>query len=299
MGDGDHEANQHMRAVTGFAEFERSTFGDHFFAEADEASEHIAHVHQHWAATIKRQHVHTEAVLQRSEFIKLVQDHIGDCILTDFNDDAYARFVGFIADIGNAFDAFVFDEFGDLFDHFRFVHLVWNFGNDDRFFLIADLFDLGAATLNDRATACGERIINATTTEDHAAGWKIRAGDDFENFIECRMRMIDQQASRINYFAQIMGRDVGSHTDRDTACAVDQQVREHSGKYDRFLFAAVVVFLPVDGIFIDIFYELVGDFFHARFGVTHSSRRIAIHRAKVTLAIDQRNTHRKFLRHTH
>ena len=38
---------------------------------------------------------------------------------------------------------------------------------------------------------------------------------------------------------------------------------------------------------------------HSNFGVTHGRRRIAIHRAEVSLPVDQHETHRKRLRHPH
>ena len=43
----------------------------------------------------------------------------------------------------------------------------------------------------------------------------------------------------------------------------------------------------------------MGDLAHADFGVTHRRRIVAVYRTKVALAINQRVTHRKRLRHTH
>ena len=55
----------------------------------------------------------------------------------------------------------------------------------------------------------------------------------------------------------------------------------------------------IDRILVDIGHHLVGDALHARLGVTHGRRRVAVHRTEVTLAVDERITHRPLLGQTH
>ena len=94
-----------------------------------------------------------------------------------------------------------------------------------------------------------------------------------------------------------MRRDVGRHADRDPGRTVDQKIRYARRQYDGFLVLAVVVGLEVDGVEVDILEQRLGGARHADFGVTHGRRRIAVHGPEITLPIDQRHAHGKFLRH--
>ena len=79
--------------------------------------------------------------LQRREAIELVEDHVGNGVALQLDDDAEALAVAFVADVGDAFDALVAHQLGHLLDHRRLVHLVGNLGDDDRFAVAAHLLD--------------------------------------------------------------------------------------------------------------------------------------------------------------
>ena len=73
-------------------------------------------IHQLRAAIIQRQHVDAEAGLQRRIAEELVQHHVRHGVFFDFDDHAHAGFVGLVAQIGNAFDAFLAHQLGDALD---------------------------------------------------------------------------------------------------------------------------------------------------------------------------------------
>ena len=83
-------------------------------------------------AAVQRQHVDAEAGLQRRVAVELVEHDVGHGVALDLDDDAHAVAVGFVAEIGDAFDALVAHQLGDLLDHPRLVHLIGHFGDDDR-----------------------------------------------------------------------------------------------------------------------------------------------------------------------
>ena len=104
---------------------------------------------------------------------------------------------------------------------------------------------------------------------------------------------------RVDDLAEIVRRDVGRHADRDAAGAVDEQIRELR-RHDRRLFAAaVVVFLILDGILVEIVENMLRDLLQTALGVAHGRGRIAVHRAEVALPVDERHAHREFLRQAH
>ena len=96
-----------------------------------------------------------------------------------------------------------------------------------------------------------ERRCQPLPAHDHAAGGKIGPGDDFHQFVDRHVRVIEHRATRIDHFAKIVRRDIGRHADGDTARAVDQEVRELAGRTfgsRRF----VIVRLEIDRVLLDI-----------------------------------------------
>ena len=90
---------------------------------------------------------------------------------------------------------------------------------------------------------------------------------------------------------QVVRRDVGRHADRDAGRAIDQQIGNAGGKDFGLEFAFVVVGAEIDGFLVDVFEQRGGDAREPGFGVPHGRGRIAIDRAEVALAIDQRIAH--------
>ena len=96
---------------------------------------------------------------------------------------------------------------------------------------------------------------------------------------------------------EVVRRHVGRHADRDAGRAIDQQVR-HPRRHDLgFVFLLVVVGLEVDGVLVEIGQYFGREAIQSALGVTHCGGAIAIDRAEVALAINQRIAQRETLRH--
>jgi hypothetical protein len=67
----------------------------------------------------------------------------------------------------------------------------------------------------------------------------------------------------------------------------------------RLVLAAVVVRTEIHGLLVEVGEELVGDLRHADLGVAHRRGVVAVDRAEVALAIDQRIAQAELLRHAH
>ena len=108
--------------------------------------------------------------------VELVQHHVRHGVALQFDDDAITVAVGFVAQVGDAFDLLFLHQFGDALDHRRLVHLIGNLGDDDRFALLADRLDRDLAAHHDRAAA---EVIGGSecpdAAEDDAAGREIRS----------------------------------------------------------------------------------------------------------------------------
>ena len=123
IGDRNGETDQDVGAVARLVEQEFGAARDHLLAERDEQRQQVLQVHHLRPAGIERQHVGAEIGLQRRETIELVQHHVRHRVALQFDDDAEAIAVGFVAQVGNALDLLLAHQFGDALDHGGLVHL--------------------------------------------------------------------------------------------------------------------------------------------------------------------------------
>ena len=96
-----------------------------------------------------------------------------------------------------------------------------------------------------------------------------------------------------------MRRNVRRHTDRDTVRAVDQKVRKTRRQNRWLLQRFVIVRHKVNRIAFNILNQRVRHFGKPRLGITHGRRRVAVHRAEISLPVNQRQAHGERLRQTH
>ena len=90
-----------------------------------------------------------------------------------------------------------------------------------------------------------------------------------------------------------MRRNIGCHTYRNTCSTVYQKVRKTCRKHNRLTLCFIKVRLKINRLFIKVAQQFHRWFIEAGFGITHSSSRIAVDRAEVSMAIDQGNAHRE------
>ena len=286
-----------MGAVARLVEQEFGAPGDHGLAESDEDPQQILQVHQQRAAIVERHHVAAEIGLQRGEFVELVQHHVGDDVALQLDHHAKAVAVGFVAQVGDAFDLLVAHQFCDALDHRGLVHLIGNFRDDDRFAVFSRGLDRDLAAHHDGAAAGKVGLADAGAAEDDAAGREIRAGNDLVEVLDGQRGIVDQRDAGIDDFAEIVRRDVGRHADGDAAAAIDQQVGKLGRQHARFAERAVVVVLVVDRVLVEIVEQRLRDLGQARFRVSHRGGGIAVDRTEIALPVDQRHPHREGLRH--
>ncbi len=160
--------------------------------------------------------------------------------------------------------------------------------DDDRIALAAiDFLKVGRGTHHHAATPGAIAFAHAGDAVDDAGGREVGRGDDFDQLVDRRFRVIQYVLTPVDDFVEVVWRNIGGHADRDTRRPVDQQVGEPRGHDQRFVLAAVVVGPEIDGFLVEIGQQLVPDLGHADFGVTHCCRVIAVHGAEIALPVDQ------------
>ena len=96
-----------------------------------------------------------------------------------------------------------------------------------------------------------------------------------------------------------MRRDVGGHTDGNTAGAVHQQLRDTRRQNNRLCRTTVIVRLEIDGVFANVAHHFHGQRRQTGLRVTHSCGAVVTAGAEVTLTVDKRIAHGPRLRHAH
>ena len=85
-----------------------------------------------------------------------------------------------------------------------------------------------------------------------------------------------------------MGRHIGSHTDSNSRCPVDQKVRYPGRKHRRLLLRLVEVRREINRVLVDIRQHLHRYLRQARFRITHGGRRISVYGAEITVPVYER-----------
>ncbi len=248
---------------------------------------------------VQRNHVDTEGDLQLRLGVEVVQHHLTHGVAFDLNHDAHAVFIGLITQGADALDAFVLHQLSNLLNQARFVHLIWNFVHDDGFatgFRVG--FDFRARANVDLTAAGAIGLFNTATAIDDRRRREVWPRNMRHQPFNADVLIVNIGQAAVDHFRQVVWRNVGGHPYRDTGRAVNQQVRDF-GRHDvRNAFGTVVVINEIDRLFLQIGHQLVGNFRHTDFRITHRRGGVAVYRAEVTLAINQHVTQRKRLRHT-
>ena len=272
---------------------------DHFVLELHVFLDHLLQGQHLRHLVVDGQHDDADGILKLGVLIELVQHHLRVGVLAHIDDDAHSLAVGLIVQVADALDPLFLHEVCDVLDQAGLVHHVGDLGDDDLGAAVLLLLNGGAAAQGDLAAAGGIGSTDAAAAHDDAGGGEIRALDVFHQAGQVDVRVLDIGHTAVNDLAQVVGRDVGGHTNSDALTAVDQQVRETAGQNAGLLLGLIKVGVPVDGILVDIGQHLHGHTAHAGLGVTVSSRGVAVHRTKVTLTIHQRIAQREVLCQTY
>ena len=216
--------------------------------------------------------------------------------------------VAFVLHGGDAVDLLVAHQLGDALLQHGFVHLVWQLGDDDLRAPVGGLLELDLCANQHTPAAGGVRMFDIVDDETfavlfvahhQAASGKVWALDELKQIVDSRIWMIDQMVHRIDHFAQVVRRHIGRHTDGNTGRAIAQQVRKTSGQHDRLVARSVVVGHHIDGVHVQVGQHLHRQWRETRLGVAHGGWWIAVDRAEIPLAIDERVAHVEWLRQPH
>ncbi len=169
--------------------------------------------------------VDAERLLQGGVFEQVVEHLHRLRVALELDDGAHPGAVGFVAEIADAVEFAVLDEFGDPLHQRRLVDLIGQFGDDDLVTVAPCCFLDEGFGADHHATAAG--VIGGANTlaaENRAAGREVRSLDEFHQLVDRCLGIVDEMDDGIADFVQVMWRDIGCHPDGDTGTAIDQEI---------------------------------------------------------------------------
>ena len=200
-----------------------------------------------------------------------------------------------IMNVWNFWEFFFTNKLAKLFHKLLAINHVWNFFYDN---LLASVFlfnNFKFCTQSNVPMTSRIGILNAFCAHYLTTSREIRARKNSHEFLSCNVLIVEHHHCCVNCFAKIVRRNVCCHADSNSIWTVHEQTWKSSRKNFRFLQCFVVVWHPLNGVFIKITKEFHCSFTKTRLCITHSSSTVTIDWTKVSMAINQWNSHWKWL----
>ena len=127
--------------------------------------------------------------LKRCQLIQTTKDGLRVLASLEVDDDAKAFPVRLVTHIRDAGQPPILHQLGDLLDELRLIDLIRDLLDDEASptFL---LLRLHPSPHNERPSSALVRVLDPLAADDHAAGGKIRARNDFQQGLEFRVRAL-------------------------------------------------------------------------------------------------------------
>ena len=271
---------------------------DHLVAVLNEGLDHILEVHQHGPATHKCDVVHREGTLQGGVLIQGVQHNAAHGILFEDNHNPHTLFVTLVVDVRNALNLLLVDHLGNLLYHIALVDHIGYLGDNDALPTGLGVLNLGLGPHNHTTPTGLDGLLDTLIAVDDTACGEVGTLHIVAHLAWLHIGIVDVGTNGITTLREVVGSHIGSHTHSDTVGTIDHQQGDAGGQYGRLQLGVIEVVYEVNRVFINVGHYLVGNLAHSCLGITHSRRRVAVHRTEVTLTVNQRVTQAPRLCHT-
>ena len=243
---------QHVRAILRPLELESGASPDHVEAEIDERSESLFEVHLSGPPRLQREHDDPE----RRSKLGLLEQRFGHLsrirVPLELDDEPHAVPVGLVPEIADGVGPALPHHLRDRLDDPRLVHLVWQLRDHEQALTVSALLHVQARPHVHQPSTGLVRLPDPVTTPDVSAGREIRPLHVLQQVRHLAIRIVYQPIRSREKLAEVVGRDLRGHSDRDAVRAVQQQMGEPGGQRRRLLEPAVEVWPPIRSVEIDL-----------------------------------------------
>ena len=300
IGQRHGQAFQHVAALARLAQVEHGAACHDLAPVLQKNLDEILQVAQAGLAVHQGHHIDAEGVLQLCLLVQVVEHDLWHFATLEFDHQAHARLVRLVLNVADALDLLLVNELGDAFLQGLLVHLVGQLVDDDGLALAAiNVFEVAFGAHHHAPTPGAIAILHAIDAIDDAGCGEIRRRNDLHQFVNGRVRTLEQMEAGVDHLVEVVRWDVGGHTHRDAGRTVDEQIGQPRRQHQGLFLRPIVVRAEIDGFLVDVGQHLVRDLRQSDFGIAHGCRVIAIDRAKIALAIHQHVSQREILGHAH
>ena len=224
---------QDVRALGGLVALKTGTAHYHLVAVTHKVFDQLLQVQQARTSIHQSDVVDREAALHGRVLEQAVEHHVGHHTHLQLDDNAHTVPVALVVDKGNAFQAFVFHQLGNLLYQLPLVDHVRNLGHHYGFTPAGGYFNICFGTDHHTAASRFIGIADARGTVYDPARRKIGALDVLQQLVHGNVVRIYVGTHGIHDLTQVVGGHVGSHSHGDPAGPVQQQQghlgRQHGG----------------------------------------------------------------------
>src|SRR5580704_12998069 len=174
-------AFENMFAVFRFRQQIRGAAANDIHPVIDKMLDGLNQPHFLWLPIYDSQENHGKTFLHRGVLEQLVKHDLGFAAALEFNDDAHAVAIAFIADIAYVVDDLVVNELSHALDQAGLVHLIGNFGDDDCLAVFVEGFDGGFGAHHEAAAAVFVGFEDSTLAVDNSGGREVWSLYDLQN----------------------------------------------------------------------------------------------------------------------
>ena len=183
-------AFQNVLAVARLGEQIRGAAPHHIDAMVDEVLDRLDQPHLLRLSVDHGQQNHAEAFLHRRVLEELVEHDLRFGSALEFDHNAHAVAIAFVANVGNVVNGFFVHQIGNALDQPRLVHLIRNFGDNDCLLFFGDVLDSSARAHHEASAAGAVGLEDSSAPVNDGRRRKIRTLHKFQNFRQLRVGII-------------------------------------------------------------------------------------------------------------
>ena len=194
-----------------------------FLLESDILVENLRQVHGLGLAAVDNKHIDRAGILKLGVLVELIEYVLGVRVASVLNDDSHTASARLVTKCSQTLDLLLTVEICDTRNEHRLVYHIGDLGEDD---LMLFLVYLGSCSDVDSAAAGLICLTDTARAVDDSGGGEVGSFDKLHKLVNRALGIVNSVDRTVNNLGEVMRRNVGRHTNRDTDRSVYEKVRE-------------------------------------------------------------------------
>src|SRR6185312_3585645 len=249
----DLVAFENVLALFCFSQQESRAAAHHVHAVINKMLDRLNQAHFFRLVVDHSQKNHAEALLHGGVLVQLVQHQLRFASALEFNHNAHSVAVALIANVGDVVNNFVVDQLRNALNQPRLIHLIGNFGDDDRLAIFVEGLNGSLGAHHEAPAARLVGVQNSRLTVNNSVRREIGAFYNSQNLRQLCSGIIYQRDGRIHDFGKIVRWNFRRHAHGDSIRAIHQKVGNTRRQNVGLHFAVVVIWAEINRLFFQVF----------------------------------------------